>query len=307
VPGGAVGDALRPAWWLALVAWAVLWGPVYLHAFDGLWQDEEHSHGPLVLAVAAWLFWQLAPALRNAAGPARPAWAWPLIALGLLSYLFGRTFAFPLFVFGAQLPLAAGFLLLFRGVQALRLAWFPLVFLIFSVPLPGMLVDAGTNFLKQWISVVVTDVLHGAGYPISRTGVTIAIGKYQLLVADACSGLHSLFSLSALGALYVYLMDRGSRLHNAIMLALIVPTALFANLVRVCILVLVTYEFGEEAGRGFLHGFAGLLLMAVSLLVLFAVDAGLSRWIKPVRRPSADASASPVASPVANASDEATA
>jgi exosortase len=116
-------------------------------------------------------------------------------------------------------------------------------------------------------------VLYAAGYPISRTGVILSIGQYQLLVADACSGLHSMFSLSALGTLFMYMMARTSRLHNAIMLAAILPIAFVANIVRVIVLVLVTYHLGDEAGQGFLHGTAGMVLMLVALGILFALDA----------------------------------
>jgi exosortase len=159
-------------------------------------------------------------------------------------------------------------------------AWFPLLYLIFMVPLPSTLVDAVTGPLKQWISTIVVEVLHGVGYPIAQSGVTIMIGRYQMLVADACSGLHSMYSLSALGTLFMYVMARKSMLHNAIMLAAILPLAFVANIIRVIILVLVTFHLGDEAGQGFLHGFAGMALMMVALVMFFALDA---RLIKPTR------------------------
>src|SRR5436309_1663020 len=118
-------------------------------------------------------------------------------------------------------------------------------------------------------------LLYWAGYPIARSGVILSIGQYQLLVADACSGLHSMFSLAALGTLFMYMMGRTSRVHNAIMLAAILPIAFIANIVRVIILVLITYHFGDEAGQGFLHGTAGVVLMLVALGILFALDAVL--------------------------------
>lgn len=77
----------------------------------------------------------------------------------------------------------------------------------------------------------------------------LTIGQYQLLVADACSGLHSMFSLSALGALFMYLMARASLLHNAIMLVSILPIAFAANIARVLLLLLITYHFGDAAGQ----------------------------------------------------------
>jgi Transmembrane exosortase (Exosortase_EpsH). len=105
----------------------------------------------------------------------------------------------------------------------------------------------------------------------------LTIGQYQMLVADACSGLHSMYSLSALGTLFMYIMARRSKLHNAIMLASILPIAFAANIVRVIALVLITYHFGDEAGQGFLHGAAGIVLMLVALVCFFGLDALLER------------------------------
>ena len=182
-----------------------------------------------------------------------------------------------IFMFGSQPFIVAGILLLMRGPEAVRVAWFALFYFIFMIPLPGIFVDAITGPLKQWISVIVVELLYQVGYPISRNGVVLTIGQYQMLVADACSGLHSMYSLSALGTLFMYIMARRSKLHNAIMLASILPIAFAANIVRVVALVLITYHAGDDAGQGFLHGAAGMVLMLVALLFFFALDALLER------------------------------
>ena len=66
------------------------------------------------------------------------------------------------------------------------------------------MIDGATIPLKVLISDLVTQVLYTAGYPIAQNGVVILIGPYQLLVEDACSGLNSIFALSAIGVFYVY-------------------------------------------------------------------------------------------------------
>jgi exosortase len=174
-------------------------------------------------------------------------------------------------------------LLLIRGPAALHLAWFPVLYFIFMVPLPSILVDAITGSLKGWIANIVEVVLYAVGYPIARSGVILSIGPYQLQVADACSGLHSMFSLSALGTLFMYLMGRKSRFHSAIMLAAILPIAFIANIVRVITLVLVTYYLGDEAGQGFLHGAAGMVLMLVALMFFFLLDKVLDKLLLPAK------------------------
>ena len=134
------------------------------------------------------------------------------------------------------------------------------------IPLPGMLVDVITGPLKQQISELTEMVLYWADYPIARSGVTLSIGPYQLLVADACSGLNSMFSLSAMGLLYLYIMHYRSWIRNGVLIVSLLPIAFVANTVCVIILVLVTYYFGDEVGQGFVHKFASILLFFVSLL-----------------------------------------
>ena len=270
-------DRERDMWLIALAGFAVMYLPVYWWAANGIWQSEEQGHGALILAVLVWLFWGLRADIAAVPRTPAPAWAWPLFLFGLLVYVVGRMFSISILEFGSQPLVVAGILLHLKGTRALRVAWFPLIYFVFMIPLPGILVDAITGPLKQWISAIVVELLYHVGYPISRNGVMITIGNYQMLVADACSGLHSMYSLSALGTLFMYIMARRSLLHNAIMLATILPIAFVANIVRVIILVLITYHFGDAAGQGFLHGAAGIVLMLVALLIFFSVDGLLWR------------------------------
>ena len=158
-----------------------------------------------------------------------------------------------------------------------------ILFVAYLVPLPGFFVDAMTLPLKLKVSEIAGKIFYDAGYPIAQDGVALIIGQYHLLVADACSGLNSMFSLSALGLLYLYLMQRKSWLHNALILLSLLPIAFVANIVRVIILVLVTYHFGDAAGQGFVHSFSGLVLFLIALIIIMALDAVLATVIKPRR------------------------
>jgi len=279
LPGGRSGPMAPVPWVIALAGFAAMYVPVYWWAAHGIWQSEDHGHGPIVLAVLLWLFWSKREAI--AAAPSRPSMlGWLVFVAGLVMYLLGRAFEISIFEFASQIPVVAGLLLLLKGTPTLRALWFPVLYFIFMVPLPGILVDAITGPLKQWIATVVTNLLYDVGYPIARTGVMITIGQYQLQVADACSGLHSMFSLTALGTLFMYIMNRKSMLHNAVMLASILPIAFASNVVRVIVLVLITYHFGDEAGQGFLHGAAGMVLMLVALIIFFMLDALLALLLR---------------------------
>lgn len=276
-PRASLADALAPfkTWWPVVAGLLVLYVPTYWMLAHGIWNSEEQAHGPIVLAVSLFLVWQRRALFTEAAAPAtraEVAGGMAALILGLLAYAVGRSQDILLMEVGSQIPVILGALLATLGFRAVRTLWFALFFLLFMVPLPGFFVDAVTGPLKEWISVIAEQVLYAAGYPIARSGVILTVGQYQLLVADACSGLHSMFSLSAMGLLYLYLMQHTSVARNAIIMAAIIPIAFAANIVRVMVLILVTYHLGDEAGQGFLHGFAGIMLFIIGLLFLFLLD-----------------------------------
>ena len=286
----ASGSAWLP--WLPVAAGlAALYVPVFYEFANGHWQSDDHAHGPIILAVIAWLFWREKDALVTPAPSVAPAKAgapFPgiiVLVLGLLIYVVGRSQDITIFEAGALAPILAGALLAMRGWPAIKAFWFPILFVAFLVPLPGIFVDALTGPLKREVSEIAEQLLYAAGYPVARNGVMLTVGQYQLLVADACSGLNSMFSLSALGLLYLYIIQRPSWLHNGLMIAAILPIAFAANIVRVLALVLVTYHLGDEAGQGFLHGAAGIVLMLVALTIILSLDAVLARVIRPRHQP----------------------
>jgi exosortase B len=259
--------------WLPIaLGLGALYIPTFMDLGRTLWNTEAQAHGPIVLAIIAWILWRTCEAWLNTTTPPRPVLGWASLIFGLLVYILGRSQDIIVFEVGSIIPILVGTLLIQRGWGAVGAAWFALLFVVFLIPLPGFVVDTLTAPLKQSVSVIAENLLYAAGYPIARNGVVLTIGQYQLMVADACSGLHSMFSLSALGLLYLYLMQHKQWWRNGILLASILPTAFIANIVRVMILVLVTYHFGDEAGQGFVHGFAGMVLFVIALLILFFTD-----------------------------------
>ena len=253
--------------------------PTYWKLAHTVWDSDDQGHGPIILAVSMWLLWRLRAPL--AALPYEPATAigGVLLLIALLSYTLGRSQEIVQLEAGSHILLWVSLILLVRGFKALRMAWFPIFFLIFMVPLPGVFVQMLTVPLKAGVSYVVESMLHGLDYPISRTGVVLNIGPYQLLVADACAGLNSMFTLEALGLLYMNLMGYTSRLRNGLLALLVIPISFSANIVRVTILVLVTYYFGDAAGQGFVHGFAGMVLFIIGLMLMLGTDYILGRLL----------------------------
>ena len=265
-------------WLPVVVGLAALYVPSLYSLFTGIWSREEQAHGPIVLAIACWLMYRKWPQMWRASegAPASKA-GWPILAVGLLLYVVGRSQSILLFEIGSLLWVLCATLLLMRGKAALKAQWFAIFFMLFMIPLPGPVVDALTLPMKTLVSYLAEHVLFWAGYPIARSGVILQIGPYKLLVADACAGLHTLFTLEAMGLLYLNLVRRESFFRNVTLALLVVPISLAANVVRVITLTLVTYHFGDEAGQGFLHGFAGIVLFVTALLLIMGVDVILQR------------------------------
>jgi exosortase B len=266
-------------WWICVLGLVALYGSTLVDLFRTIWSTEEQSQGPIVLGICIWLTWRAWSRIEDPdVSQPRPWAGWVLIVIALLLHLFGHSQR----ILSAQtlsvVFMLPGLVLLLRGPRQLRAAVFPLFFMLFLVPLPASLVDSITQPLKLAVSSVATSILFSAGYPIARTGVILQIGQYQLLVADACAGLHTLFSLEAMGLLYLNVVRHTSLLRNVVLAILIVPISFMANVIRVMVLALITYHFGDEAGQGFLHGFAGMVLFMTALMFIIATDSGL-RWV----------------------------
>ena len=247
-----------------------LWG---LFVNSGLWVDDEHAHGPIILSISLWLLWQRwhrVPDKSNFKPAPALAWICFVIAAGL--YVPGRALDIIYFETGAFIWALAGIILMAGGVGLLNKVKFPLFFMIFMIPLPNSLVGPVSSIMKLAVSIVTVDLLGWAGLPVARSGVIISLGQYQLLVADACAGMRTLFMLEALGILYLNLVHHQSMLRNIALPILIIPISFTANVIRVIVLALITYYWGSAAGQGFLHGFAGMVLFIAGLLLMFGTD-----------------------------------
>ena len=265
---------------IALVGFLAMLVPTVVTMGREYWSTDEGVHGPIILATGLWLIWRERAMI---AAEKRPLsgwlWAVPLVLLGLV-WVFAR-------IFGVQ-SLESGSLYLsalllgfaYLGPKVMRRLWFPALYLAFLIVPPGSLMVDLTQPLKIAISQVAVELLHAAGYPVAHTGAIIQVGQYQLLVAAACAGLMSIFSLTAIGLLYVHLNWRSNAKRAALLVLAIVPLAVFANLVRVIILVLLTYHAGSSVAQGFMHDAAGLITFAVALGGMFVADALLGTFLR---------------------------
>jgi exosortase B len=269
------------AGWAVLAGLLALYVPTYLDLFETFWRTGRSVQGPVILGWVTWVLWRDRASLALQSTCGRSPTAVALFVFGLLCYALGRSQALIQLELFSQIPVLIGIGWMLLGRRALRTLIFPIAFTVFVIPVPGTLLDQLLLPLKQLVSAIVDTGLYAVGYPIARNGVVLMIGQYDLLIADACSGLNSMVALSGLGLIYTYVVRRG-RWHTALLLTTVLPVAFTANVIRVVALLLITYYFGDGAGRAF-HESAAWLEIVLAFAGFFAVDNVLG-WVGARRR-----------------------
>jgi len=265
--------------WPVFLGLVVVILPTLASMARGPWSLESGVHGPIVVATGLWLIFRRLPEIRRDMVPGQPLLTCIGLGIAVPAYAFGRAYDFISIEVAALLLalLSVGYAIV--GGKVVRAMWFPIFYLGFVIPIPGWVLDSVTQPLKILVSEVVTGALAGGGYPIARVGVTLYVANYQLLVEDACAGLNSLVSLSAIGLFYVYMLRGSNWRYSILLLTLVVPIAIAANMIRVAALVLITYHFGDAAAQGYLHNSAGMVTFTSALLFIFLID----KLLTPVR------------------------
>lgn len=263
--------------WFALAGLAAMSVPTLFSLGREAWSTEAGAHGPIVLATGLWLFWRRWDELVREGRPGHPLIAGAMFVAILPFYVFGRAYDF-LFIEAGALFGVSGALFYGRfGAATLRRHWFLFLYMAFLIPMPGWAMDMATQPLKEFVSAASADLMRAVGVPVFREGVTLYIAQYQLLVEDACAGMNSLMGLISISLFYIYVL-RGAEWRYALFLVcLIVPVAVLANMVRISLLVLLTWGWGDAVAQGFLHFTAGFVLFALALLLIFGIDAVLGR------------------------------
>ena len=269
-----VGTVVVPA-----VVFAGLLGLIYydiLFRMGVQWyMDPDYSHGFLVPFLSAYLVWERREKLLTM--PVVPS-IWGVGVLGFgLSMLFIGSIGAELYAQRTSLIVVlAGLVLLVLGREFLRVLMFPIVFLLFMVPLPAIVVNAVSFPLQLFAAKTATFCLFNFGIPVLREGNVIVLSGMTLEVAEACSGIRSLQALLALGTVYAYFSQRVMWKQWALVL-LSIPIAIVANAFRVSGTGVLAHYFGIEAAEGFYHTFSGWLIFVIAFVMLLGSGAILAR------------------------------
>jgi exosortase len=274
--------SMRTVWAAVLVTAGVLilYFDVLADLVSAWANDDNYSHGFLIVPVAAYLVWERRARLRTA------KWSpsnWGLLLVGVaLAVLTVGTVGAELFLTRVSLlGVIVGVVLFLCGPAQLRIFAFPIAFLLLMIPLPAIIFNQIAFPLQLLATRFGVGVLHLGDIPVLREGNIIVLANTTLEVAEACSGIRSLVSLLTVGILYGYFVDRRFGVRVGIALTT-VPIAIVANGIRVAGTGVAAHVVGPSAADGFFHGFSGWIVFLISFLMLLIVER-IVRWIAPMR------------------------
>ncbi len=289
-----LAQARMPAWlrvWLRVIAEPkyfvlLLQGFLFVTLFWPTWgwmaerfdaSDSFYGHGWLVPFVSGWLVWQRRETLKRCPCPSTWAAVAPL-AVAVLVHMVAWRLRIG-FVSGfAMIAVLALLIYANFGSQALRILRLPLVFLMFMVPVPGVLLIAVSFKMKLWAATLATHIIHWIGISAVQEGSTIQVPGVKIIVDDVCSGLRSLISLAAISFLWASQLPPATRMGSRLVLVVgSMPIALVTNMVRILLLIFIATVYGAQAAKGFIHFWSGIVVYGLAVLIL----AVLGRLVAP--------------------------
>ena len=211
----------------------------------------------------------------------QPAASILLIAIAILLYWHGSYTFTPLEYHMLALPIfTAGVALLLFNSQTLRQLAFPAAFLFFLVPPPSEVVytlGATLSALSAQASAAIASLTGISASLIAEYGnpliqITRPDGAILNFTVDiACSGIYSLISFLIFALLVAYITR--DKLWKKIALILTgIPIIYLLNIIRITILLIIGYHYGENLALQVFHLFGGWILIFIGTLLLLAIS-----------------------------------
>ncbi len=250
--------------------------PMFVDLIGDWYHDDNYSHGFFIIPISIYLYYSkrktlIFPAKHSIAGLI-------LFIIGLLFIILG-TAASEFFTTRIGFVFAlTGFVYYTIGSNNFKKVWFAFFFLIFMIPIPSIVYYAATLPMQLFATKVTVFLLEFIGVPVARNGNIIALPNYMLEVVEACSGLRSLMTLLALGALYSYTKMPGKVLPILLFCATI-PIAIATNIFRIFTTAIGAYAISKEIAEDFLHELSGLLVFVTALIMMLILGA-IFQWIR---------------------------
>jgi exosortase D (VPLPA-CTERM-specific) len=248
-----------------------LLGVTYRESLGFLFQvwmtDENYGYGPLIPFISGYLVWIQRSDLLKHARDGGSWWGLLLVLGGAALFIIGEAAALFFLAHLSFWSVLIGSLIMVIGVRGATSIAFPLLYLLFAIPLPAFLQGDLSTQLQLLSSALGVGCLKLIGVMAYRDGNVIDLGPIQLQVVEACSGIRFLFPLLALASLCAYLYRE--RWWKRIVVCLSsVPIAIILNGLRIGAIGILVELKGPEAAKGFAHLFEGWVFFVVSLALL---------------------------------------
>jgi len=258
---------------------AICLGILYFSVFQNIvhdwYHDPDFSHGFLIPFISLFLVWQRAQDLQKI--PVKPFNPGILVILvGLLLLTVGSLAAEYFTQRISFIVVLSGIILFLLSLRHLKFLSFPLAYLIFMIPLPSILMLKITFPMQMLAAKAATFSLQLIDIPVLRQGTVIHLVDKSLEVERACSGIRSLISLLALGAVLTYFINKAVWQRWLVILSCL-PIAIVINAFRVSMTGILAHYYGMEAAEGFFHGFSGAVLYFAGLILVAVVAVLLSK------------------------------
>lgn len=260
---------------LGAVLTVLYWEP--FRGMETVWSMEEsyYSHGYLIPPIALFFAWRKRDALM-AAPRQSSVLGYPLLLAASLMILIGDFLGFRVFVQLSIIPMLFGLILLLGGMAHARLLWFPVLFLVFMVPIPPSMTQSIALQMKLLATQLAVGLAQFATLPMVQEGSFIHFKDDRLLVGEVCGGLRSLIALLAFGAVMAYI-SKTRTWGKWLLLLLSAPIAIVSNVFRIFLLCVAGYFYGSEFAAGRFHDISGVLIFVVAFILFFSVEALLRR------------------------------
>ncbi|MBV8808042.1 MAG: exosortase/archaeosortase family protein [Acidobacteriaceae bacterium] len=263
------------AWFGALLI--LCYAPI-LYRMGVQWAtDENMGHGFFVPLVAGYIAWKRRDQLLATPRKSNGWGLFLVIFAGLEAFaatlgaeLFTARLAFVIALFGVILYLG--------GTAWIRVLLFPLILLLFMIPIPAIIYASLTLRLQILASQLGEILISMMGIPVLRSGNTLTLPSQTLDIAEACSGIRSLLSLGFLSLVYAYFADKRVWMRWALLIAT-VPIAIGANGIRVAVTGWLS-EINTSLAQGAFHETEGYIVFVVALLALIVTHRILSSAAK---------------------------
>lgn len=265
--------------YLLLGVFIILSLPVLRDLIGDWMRDDNYSHGFFIVPISIWLMYRKRHDIIFPATPSKAGWV--VFGLGCLGLVLGVAASEFFTTRVSMVIILTGLALYYLGWANFRKVWFSFAFLLFMIPIPAVIYNAATFPMQLFASKTTSVLLNTLGVPAVRKGNVIQLPNYALEVLEACSGLRSLVTLMALGALYGFLTLPG-KVRPLILFAATIPIAIVTNIFRIFVTAIAAYAISTSFAEDFLHEISGILVF-VTALILTLILGGILRW---QRKPS---------------------